>query len=162
MFSVCVVTKWRDWSECIGSCSYALQVRNRDVLRPPFPEIDQQTGEVQLPKCPTLYETKECQPKECLISNESTTEESTTTLPTTTTRRSSLAPAVNEFFRDLPSGRSAINDNSPFEFTDKVLNQKNLRKVADRPTTRLPKFAQKRIAHRPDCKNQTICYKLPV
>ncbi|KAI6209415.1 hypothetical protein M3Y96_00219200 [Aphelenchoides besseyi] len=65
--SLCVVTRWSSWSLCLfGSNSTVkcgasgLQVRNRAVLSPPFPEAD---GRVR--ECPHLYEVRTCQLTEC-------------------------------------------------------------------------------------------------
>jgi hypothetical protein len=144
---VCVVTKWDAWSECTGSCQFALQVRNRNVLRPPFPEIDQKTGEKFTRPCPVLYETRECQPTECLSKERA--EKSTTT---TTTQPPHIAAAMNEFFRDLPIIRSVTSDTakSPFE-SDKIASRPSWKKTAiERPRVETPtrRVAQ---AHRPNC-----------
>jgi hypothetical protein len=142
LFLVCVVSKWSPWSECTGSCKFALQVRNRDVLRPPFPEIDLETGESLTKPCPPLYETRECQPVECQLGEEV---------------HSSTQPARDDFFRDLPIIRSVVSDTakSPFE-SDKILSRPIWRKVpetvpieARRPT----QLKRPALSHRPNCKN---------
>jgi hypothetical protein len=146
------VTKWSDWTECTGTCQYALQVRNRDVLRPPFPETDPKTGEQRLRPCPELYETRKCIPNECLSKERPESSTSTTTQRPTTT------PTTNELFRDLPIIRSVISDTakSPFE-SDKIisLSRSSPKKFVERvPEIRRPVQAPRRInaqAHRPNC-----------
>ncbi|KAF7635447.1 BPTI/Kunitz inhibitor domain-containing protein [Meloidogyne graminicola] len=64
--SRCVVSKWRQWSECQGDCEFALRVRNRDVLKPPFPEKDEKTLKLFLRECPQLYQVEQCQLRECV------------------------------------------------------------------------------------------------
>uniref|UniRef100_A0A914LNX5 Candidate secreted effector n=1 Tax=Meloidogyne incognita TaxID=6306 RepID=A0A914LNX5_MELIC len=64
--SRCVVSKWRQWGECQGDCEFALRVRNRDVLKPPFPEKDEKTLQMFLRECPPLYQVELCQPRECV------------------------------------------------------------------------------------------------
>uniref|UniRef100_A0A915EMM3 BPTI/Kunitz inhibitor domain-containing protein n=1 Tax=Ditylenchus dipsaci TaxID=166011 RepID=A0A915EMM3_9BILA len=54
----CVVSKWRPWTECMGNCDFAQKVRNRDVLRPPFPERHLASGHLFLRECPHLYEKR--------------------------------------------------------------------------------------------------------
>ncbi|KAL3111926.1 hypothetical protein niasHT_015124 [Heterodera trifolii] len=63
--SKCVVSKWKRWSGCDGNCEFAQRFRNRDVVRPPFPEKDGRTGEIVLRNCPHLYEVQRCMPKHC-------------------------------------------------------------------------------------------------
>uniref|UniRef100_A0A183C9K7 BPTI/Kunitz inhibitor domain-containing protein n=1 Tax=Globodera pallida TaxID=36090 RepID=A0A183C9K7_GLOPA len=61
----CVVSRWKGWSDCEGSCEFAQRFRNRDVVRPPFPAKDGRTGEFVLSNCPHLYEVERCMPKAC-------------------------------------------------------------------------------------------------
>uniref|UniRef100_A0A914H639 BPTI/Kunitz inhibitor domain-containing protein n=1 Tax=Globodera rostochiensis TaxID=31243 RepID=A0A914H639_GLORO len=61
----CVVSRWKGWSDCEGSCEFAQRFRNRDVVRPPFPAKDGRTGEFVLSNCPHLYEVERCMPKTC-------------------------------------------------------------------------------------------------
>ncbi|KAI6191757.1 hypothetical protein M3Y97_00262300 [Aphelenchoides bicaudatus] len=152
--TLCVVTKWTDWSECTGTCNYGLQVRNRNVLRPPFPEIDPKTGDQRLRPCPELYETRKCVPTECL------SKEQVELTTTTTTQKPSVTPALNELFRDLPIIRSVISDTakSPFESEKTIsLSRPNQKKFVEPvPTTRRPAIQHplRRIssqAHRPNC-----------
>ncbi|KAL7070563.1 hypothetical protein ACQ4LE_010260 [Meloidogyne hapla] len=64
--SICVVSKWRQWGECQGDCEFALRVRNRDVIKPPFPEKDEKTSQIFLRECPQLYQVEQCLPRECV------------------------------------------------------------------------------------------------
>lgn len=52
-------------SECQGNCEFAQRVRNRDVLRPPFPQRDERTGDFFIRECPSLYEVEQCTPRGC-------------------------------------------------------------------------------------------------
>jgi len=62
----CVVSKWREWSECYGNCEFAQRVRNRDVIRAALPERDPITGRRRVVgECPALYEVQNCILKEC-------------------------------------------------------------------------------------------------
>ncbi|KAI1724130.1 hypothetical protein Ddc_05336 [Ditylenchus destructor] len=63
--SRCVVSSWRPWSECMGGCDFAQRVRNRDVIRPAFPERNPLDGQLYLRECPPLYEVENCTPREC-------------------------------------------------------------------------------------------------
>lgn len=134
---MCVVTKWSEWSECTGNCQYGLQVRNRDVLRPPFPEIDFKTSEEFIRPCPSLYESRTCQPTECLLNKRFESN----------VKRTQFSLTNDDIFRDLPIIRSVTSDTgkSPFEFSDKALRQIR-KKVVPSPvkTTSQP--------HRPNCK----------
>lgn len=65
MISGCLVTGWNQWSGCMGNCDFAQRIRNRDVLRPSFPERDLKTGALFLRDCPPLYEVESCVPREC-------------------------------------------------------------------------------------------------
>ncbi|KJH40724.1 hypothetical protein DICVIV_13314 [Dictyocaulus viviparus] len=59
--SECEVSKWSTWSSCYGTCYYALSVRNRDVIRPPFPD----DAEDRVKRCSKLYETRPCALESC-------------------------------------------------------------------------------------------------
>ncbi|KAE9555393.1 hypothetical protein FO519_001405 [Halicephalobus sp. NKZ332] len=108
--SKCVVTKWRDWSECIGNCDFGQRVRNRDVVRPPFPEKDE-NGLTVVKECPPLYEVEYCVPLRCeenpftksnpqVIAASEIKEKSEN--KTSTTQSSTTAVAKKEFFRPYP------------------------------------------------------------
>lgn len=64
-FLECIISPWRNWSNCLGNCDYAQRVRNRDVLRPPFPEKNLVTSEIFIRACPPLYEVETCIPEGC-------------------------------------------------------------------------------------------------
>ncbi|CAB3400782.1 unnamed protein product [Caenorhabditis bovis] len=64
-FRKCAVSMWGEWSDCFGGCTQGLIVRNRDVVRPPVPEITDDGRRIQR-LCPHLYETKYCDQKKCL------------------------------------------------------------------------------------------------
>uniref|UniRef100_A0AC35GFB4 BPTI/Kunitz inhibitor domain-containing protein n=1 Tax=Panagrolaimus sp. PS1159 TaxID=55785 RepID=A0AC35GFB4_9BILA len=110
----CIVTKWREWSECIGNCDFAQKVRNRDVLKPPFPEKNLETGETILRECPQLYEVQYCTPSSCEENNPFGEENKSKPLkpqafpkpyPMHFNRLPSAVPSKNtrEFFRSLKS-----------------------------------------------------------
>lgn len=60
-----MISPWRNWGPCLGNCDYAQRVRNRDVLRPSFPERNSVTGEIFIRACLPLYEVETCIPNEC-------------------------------------------------------------------------------------------------
>lgn len=62
--SVCVVSFWGTWGPCVGTCKFALQVRNRDVIRPPFPEKTPD-NRLAIRPCPQLYQVQTCLPELC-------------------------------------------------------------------------------------------------
>uniref|UniRef100_A0A7E4UTK9 Uncharacterized protein n=1 Tax=Panagrellus redivivus TaxID=6233 RepID=A0A7E4UTK9_PANRE len=114
--SRCVVTKWRAWSECLGNCDFAQRVRNRDVIRPPFPEKNTITGEIILRECPSLFEVEYCLPKIC-------EEEPFEKTPKLTHSRNYAPAAIEE------------DDESPF-FTTSHHNRPFFRPVVPKPIPR--------------------------
>lgn len=51
----------------MGNCEFALRVRNRNIIRPPFPEKSIATKRLFFRECPSLYEIENCMPQECEI-----------------------------------------------------------------------------------------------
>uniref|UniRef100_A0A914W059 BPTI/Kunitz inhibitor domain-containing protein n=1 Tax=Plectus sambesii TaxID=2011161 RepID=A0A914W059_9BILA len=70
--SVCVVSFWSEWNSCVGNCQFALRVRNRNVIRPPFPERTSD-GRLAIRPCPSLYQVQTCIPPPCLLANRNET-----------------------------------------------------------------------------------------
>lgn len=56
--SDCEVTEWNAWSKCIGTCLLSMRARNRDVSKPPFPEVHD--GKLAMDQCPPLYQVQQC------------------------------------------------------------------------------------------------------
>ncbi len=60
-----MVSFWEEWGECYGNCKFALKVRNRGVVRPPFPE--KSDGRFVIRPCPPLFEVVTCVPAKCIF-----------------------------------------------------------------------------------------------
>ncbi|GMT04538.1 hypothetical protein PENTCL1PPCAC_26712, partial [Pristionchus entomophagus] len=99
--SECVVSPWAGWTQCFGDCKYGQQVRNRDVIRPPLPEVTSR-GAPLIPICPHLYESRFCSPSFCIP-------------PTTTPPRVRHRwHASTKLFRSWPSTKSVtVEDKNP-------------------------------------------------
>lgn len=69
---MCVVSFWSEWNSCVGNCQFALRVRNRNVIRPPFPERTPD-GRLAIRPCPSLYQVQTCIPPPCLSTNKNET-----------------------------------------------------------------------------------------
>ncbi|GMT33174.1 hypothetical protein PFISCL1PPCAC_24471, partial [Pristionchus fissidentatus] len=99
--SECEVSPWAGWSQCFGDCNYGQQVRNRDVTKPPLPELTSR-GAPLLPVCSHLYETRFCAPAFCAPS----------TTPSPRIRH--RWHASTKLFRSWPSTKSVtVDDKNP-------------------------------------------------